>query len=363
MLHVYRQVAGLCRVRAVALAFKRENSDHFPYGSVKLLHQTRLRWLRRWWTIQLRKQPQLAYPSETHDLATSLERNRCRLIHIYFGNNGVFWLPFLRRTQFPTIVSFHGADVQVNPDHSRQLLHEVFLRSRLILTRSESLVKSLTENGCPPEKIVIQRTGIPLDEYSYMERMIPPNGEWKLLQACRLVEKKGLESTIRAFGLFSKRWPNVTLKIAGDGPLRERLNQLIDSLGLGNRILITGFLSPAQLREAYYESHLFLHPSETAADGNREGVPNSLLEAMATGLPSVATYHSGIPEAIEDQKSGLLVPECDSNALAIALARLTEEPGFAKHLGTNGSERVRTKFDLAVQIQRLEEIYLKLLDN
>jgi len=120
-------------------------------------------------------------------------------------------------------------------------------------------------------------------------------------------------------------------------------------------------LPPDRLRELYYECHFFLHPSETAPDGNLEGVPNSLLEAMATGLPSIATYHGGIPEAIEDQKSGILVSESDPKAIAQALLRLADEPSIARELGASGSMKVRTKFDLRRQIESLEEIYLRML--
>jgi colanic acid/amylovoran biosynthesis glycosyltransferase len=363
MLHVYRQVAGLNRVSVTALAFKRENERRFPFQPVRLLHRTRFREFRRWWTIRLRKRPQMAYPSEVRSLKGAIDEIGFGLLHIYFGNNGVFWLPFLRHNQLPVIVSFHGADVQVDlaTTYSRQLLREVFSRCKLLLARSESLAKTMIENGCPPDKIEIQRTGIPLDEYPFVERVVPGDGRWKLLQACRLVEKKGLESTVSAFMEFRARWPDSELTIAGDGPLRERIQRFVDSHGLYRSIRFAGFLPPDRLRDLYYKSHFFLHPSETAPDGNLEGIPNSLLEAMATGLPSIATYHGGIPEAIEDQKSGILVPESDPKAIAQALLRLAGEPSVAQELGANGSMMVRTKFDLRRQIESLEEIYLRML--
>jgi colanic acid/amylovoran biosynthesis glycosyltransferase len=363
MLHVYRQATTLSQVQATAIAFKRENADRFPYESVNLIPRTSLRWFRRWWMIQVRKRPPLAYPSETGALNEALRDCGARLLHIYFGNNGVFWLPFLRQSRVPTIVSFHGADVQVGfkSEQSRRLLREVFSRSARILARSESLADTLRANGCPPEKISIQRTGIPLDQYPYVKRIVPPNGQWRLLQACRLVEKKGLEATLRGFAGFGEHHPEAMLIIAGDGPLKERLEQLAISLGMSKRIIFTGFLTPAKLRELYYQSHLFLHPSETTPDGNREGVPNSLLEAMATGLPSIATNHGGIPEAVEHWKSGLLVPESDPDAISAALEQLTADPQLAASLGKNGANTVRDKFDLAIQVKHLEGIYLEIL--
>jgi colanic acid/amylovoran biosynthesis glycosyltransferase len=363
MLHVYRQVAGLRRVRVNPLAFKRENEDRFPFKPVQILHRTRLREFRRFWSIRILKQPPLAYASEVQSLAQAIDERGCRLLHIYFGNNGVFWLPYLRKSSLPVIVSFHGADVRVDPrsKNSGALLKELFLKSQLLLARSKSLADSLIEIGCPPEKIEIQRTGIPLGEYPFAARRMPEKGQWKLLQACRLVAKKGLESTVAAFAQFRSRWPNSELTIAGDGPMRAPLKRLVDATGLNQSIRFPGFLLPEQLRKLYYESHFFLHPSETALDGNREGIPNSLLEAMATGLPSVATYHGGIPEAIENEKSGMLVPESDGQAIATILFRLTDEPELAQSLGAQGSMVVRARFDLETQIRRLEEIYLRLV--
>src|SRR4030095_8858747 len=114
-----------------------------------------------------------------------------------------------------------------------------------------------------------------------------------------------------------------------------------------------------QLREIYYGSHIFLHSSHTGHDGNQEGIPNSMLEAMASGLPVFATDHGGIPEAIEHGVSGVLVPERDHEKLAAALLDAAKDPGFLSRIARNGAEIVRKNFDLRAQAQRLEEIYLR----
>ncbi|HEY4638488.1 MAG TPA: glycosyltransferase, partial [Candidatus Udaeobacter sp.] len=231
----------------------------------------------------------------------------------------------------------------------------------LVLVRSESLQRALVDLGCDPEKIEIQRTGIPLEEFPFRDRAAPQNGEWRFVQAGRLIEKKGLPVTLRAFSSFSKQHPNATLTIAGEGPLLSELQGSARELGVADRVSFTGFVSQEQLREIYYSSHIFLHPSQTGRDGNQEGIPNSMLEAMATGLPVFATEHGGIPEAIEDGVSGVLVPECDDEALAQALLKAAQDPGFVSRIGHAGADAVKHNFNRVTQVQRLEDVYLRMI--
>jgi glycosyltransferase involved in cell wall biosynthesis len=229
----------------------------------------------------------------------------------------------------------------------------------LVLVRSGSLRRAVIDLGCDPEKIEIQRTGIPLEEFPFRDRTVPKNGEWRFVQAGRLIEKKGLPVTLRAFSTFLKQHPHATLTIAGEGPLLSELQKFARELSIADRVSFTGFLSQEQLREIYYRSHIFLHPSQTGRDGNQEGVPNSMLEAMATGLPVFATEHGGIPEAIKNGVSGVLVPERDDEALSRALLDAPRDPGFLSRIGHAGATAVRKNFDLSMQVQRLEDVYLR----
>jgi colanic acid/amylovoran biosynthesis glycosyltransferase len=359
MLHVYRQVAGLTKVAPTVLTFKRECAAEFPFAPIRFVHRSPFRWIRRIWNVQLRKTPQQAYRDEIESMEALLKADRCQLLHIYFGNNGLFWLPFLRKRRIPALVSFHGADVQVNVDSptAKRWLGDLFAFCGLVLARSESLGSALLGLGCPPEKLRIQRTGIPLDTFRYSARQRPADGAWRLLQACRLVEKKGLELTIRSFSAFLEQYPNANLTIAGDGPLRGPLRELAANLQLGSRIHFPGFVGQADLLTLYQNSHLFLHPSEQTPDGNREGVPNSLLEAMATGLPCIATRHGGIPEAIAHSESGILVPESDLAGVEHWLGRLAADDHFRDSLGKRAAQVIKEKFDLRTQIEKLEMIY------
>src|SRR5262249_9268647 len=146
---------------------------------------------------------------------------------------------------------------------------------------------------------------------------------------------------------------------AGEGPLLAELQNLARELDIEERVSFTGFISQDQLREAYYRSHIFLHPSQTGPDGNHNGIPHSMLEAVATGLPVLPTEHGGIPEAIENGISGVRVPDRDDEALACALINAAQDAAFLSQIAQSGAEAVRKNFDLRQQVQRLGEIYLK----
>jgi colanic acid/amylovoran biosynthesis glycosyltransferase len=363
MLHIYRQITGLKQCAPVVIAQKRENAEHYPFENLHIVPKPRAHFLRRLWFRQLRDQPWKISDREVHTLLAILSKTRARLLHIYFGHIAVHLLPLIRAWKKPSIVSFHGADamVDLNKPAYRSATLEMLDGVTLVLVRSESLRRALVDLGCDPQKIQIQRTGIPLEEFPFRQRTFPRNGEWHFVQAGRLIEKKGLPVTIRAFEVFVRQYPNATLTIAGEGPLLRELETLARELRIAQHVSFTGFLSQERLREIYYRSHIFLHPSQIGRDGNQEGIPNSMLEAMATGLPVFATEHGGIPEAIEHNISGVLVPERDEFALVETLLDAVQDPGVISRIAQAGSDGVRKNFDLSTQAQRLDEIYLKII--
>ena len=331
MLHIYRQITSLTRVSPVVIAQKREEAERFPFDKITVVGKPAMHFARRFWFKQVRAAPWQISRSEVNALIGVLDGARAQLLHIYFGHIAVHLLPLIRAWRKPSVVSFHGADVMVDLEKPayRAATKEMLEAVRLVLVRSESLGRALIEIGCAPQKIRIQRTGIPVDEIPFRARVWPSDGAWRFVQACRLIEKKGLKTSLLAFAKFAARYPQSTFTIAGEGPLRSELEAQARELGLGDKVSFPGFVSQAQLREFFYRSHIFLHPSERGADGNQEGVPNSMLEAMASGLPVFATEHGGIPEAIEHGKSGILVREGDHEALGACLAGGGREPGRA----------------------------------
>ncbi len=361
MLHIYRQIVSLRRVRPIVITQKRENAALFPFDHLTIVKKPATHFLRRIWNKQMLDEPWQLSPGELSTITKLLNAEQARLLHIYFGHIAVHLLPLIRSWPHPSIVSFHGADVMVdmNKPAYRQATMDMLSTIRRVLVRSESLRRAVINLGCDERKIEILRTGIPLDQFSFRERSVPRNGEWRLVQACRLIEKKGLPVTLRAFAIFKKEHPNAVLEMAGEGPLLPSLKNLAAELNLADSVRFRGFLSQEELLEVFYKSHIFVHPSETGRDGNQEGVPNSMLEAMATGLPVFATKHGGIPEAIENGVSGVLVAERDIEGLAEKLLKAAKNPASLGDIALAGADRVTREFDQKKQVQRLEEIYLE----
>jgi len=367
MLHVYRQITGLRQWHAVVFCQKREEATRFPFAEANIVRIPKplTHPLRRIWVKQILHRPVMIYRSEARRIAREIYRVNGQVMHVYFGHIAVHLLPLLRQTPVPIIVSFHGADAMVDMDKAAYHLAtiEVFQRARLILVRSQSLAEQLLRVGCPPEKIRLHRTGIPLDRFEFVPRAFPSSGAWRFFQACRLIPKKGLHTTLRAFALFAECYPKAELVIAGEGPMLEELKTFAAELGVRDRVTFPGFLSQEALRREYYAAHAFVHPSELGMDGNQEGVPNSMLEAMSTGLPVLATHHGGIPEAVDTGVSGFLVSERDHEALGRAMLDLAADPVRYATMGQAASEAVAERFEQKRQIAVLEDCYREALST
>jgi len=146
--------------------------------------------------------------------------------------------------------------------------------------------------------------------------------------------------------------------VVGEGALRGELERLIGELGVGAHVRLLGWRSHDEVIRLCGSAHLMVAPSVTAANGDQEGIPNAVKEAMALGLPVVATRHSGIPELVEDGVSGLLVPERDVDALADRLAYLIDHGDAWATMARAGRAVVEADFDIEKLNDSLERLYL-----
>ena len=364
MQHIYRQVTGLREFRTFIMTKSRENADAFPFPNIEVLPRPRINFLLRFQRKYLQRMEPVFYRGEYDQLEGVLTRRNAQLLHVYFGHTGVHLLPFMRNWSRPSLVSFHGMDIMLRneePGYNHRL-RALLATLPLVLARSESLGSRLMELGCDASKIRINRTGVPMGGFPYLVHSPPADGAWCIIQASRFIEKKGLEITLKAFAEFRKKYPNSELILAGEGPLEGQLKDLARTLGVGGSVHYPGFLNQKQLAAAYRSAHLFLHPSQTTTSGDQEGVPNSMLEAMASGLPVIATLHGGIPEAVHSGYDGLLVPERDTVALANALFEIAEDSVTYETFSRNAAQSVRENFEQGRSIARLEGFYRELIN-
>ena len=372
MQSIYRQITGVQRVRTTVYAQWLENENLFPFERIRLLtkqhHRAKGNFLLRFWYKHIVKQwpppreiNKHVGPCHPWDLVERLQEDKPDLVHVYYGHKAVGYLPMLRDWGGPWIVSFHGVDVAKHLEEGDYLkkLRQVFAEARLVLARSESLLNRLHELGCPPEKLRLNRTPIPMDHLPAFAREVPANGHWRLIQACRLIAKKGIITTLEAMDRVGAIFPGARYILCGSGPMMEEIQAYVKEHALERHAEIRGWMSQEALRAELYQAHVFLHASEQTQENDQEGIPNSMLEAMATGLPVVATLHGGIPEAVTSGYDGLLVPERNAHELSTAITKLLQDHALFAELGHNAATSVRANFGAEQQIAALEDHYLE----
>ena len=210
--------------------------------------------------------------------------------------------------------------------------------------------------GCPEQKIVIQSSAIDCDDIIYQKKKYKFSDPIKILSVGRLVEKKGREDLLRAFSMVIKRFPFAHLTIVGDGPQGKKLRKLIGTLKLQDHVTLYGWATKQEVKKLLSEHHIFVLSSKRARDGNQEGIPNALKEAMAAGLPVVSTRHSGISELIEHEKTGLLVYQGDYLALAQCIIQLIRSPETWEDMTRRARKFVESNYHLPRVIDKLEKL-------
>jgi glycosyltransferase involved in cell wall biosynthesis len=168
----------------------------------------------------------------------------------------------------------------------------------------------------------------------------------------RLVEKKGFEYLIDACALLREDGMPFSCTLVGEGYLKTSLRTRIAELALEDSVLLVPFRPHAELRTYYLRSDVLVAPSVVATDGDRDGLPNVILEAMASGLPVIASDAGSISEAVRDTQTGLLVPQGDARALANALVRVQRDHGLSADMSGRAQEFVRAEFSEEVWLRR-----------
>jgi glycosyltransferase involved in cell wall biosynthesis len=282
------------------------------------------------------------------------EAGRVDHIHAHFVDRAaLIALVVGRLLDRPYSATAHANDIYVRP----VLLSEKLAEAKFVATctkYNERHLRSVLGSGAERTVRCIYH-GLDLPSY---EPSGHPRSRPLLLSIGQLKEKKGLAYLLDACRLLGDRGVDFECEIVGDGPLRTELESRRDALSLGDRVRFLGTLAHDEVIARYADATVFVLPCVTARDGDRDGIPNVILEAMAMGLPVVSTRHSGIPEAVDDGRTGDLVPPEDANALADALARLLADEARRERFGRAGRRRAKEIFDVEVNVQRLLEEFV-----
>ncbi|MEF4003079.1 colanic acid biosynthesis glycosyltransferase WcaL [Escherichia coli] len=220
---------------------------------------------------------------------------------------------------------FHGIDISSREvlNHYTPEYQQLFRRGDLMLPISDLWAGRLQKMGCPREKIAVSRMGVDMTRFSPRPVKAPAT-PLEIISVARLTEKKGLHVAIEACRQLKEQGMAFRYRILGIGPWERRLRTLIEQYQLEDVVEMPGFKPSHEVKAMLDDADVFLLPSVTGTDGDMEGIPVALMEAMAVGIPVVSTLHSGIPELVEADKSGWLVPENDARALAQRLAAFSQ---------------------------------------
>jgi len=287
-------------------------------------------------------------------LALEVRRRGIEHLHAHFATvaAGVARLA-ARLAEVPFSFTAHAKDIfhdTVRPDDLRRKLEAA---AAVITVSDFNLAHLRATFGAAAARVRRIYNGLELERFTYAEPRVRPR---RVVAVGRMVEKKGFEVLLEAAALLSARGVDFTVDLIGGGELEERLRRRIDELGVGRRVRLVGLRPQAEIARAVSEAAVFAAPCVVGRDGNRDGLPTTLLEAMALGTPCVSTNVTGIPEVVRDGETGLLVPQNDAAALAAGLERLLEDPSLRVSLAARARRRIEEDFDARRNSARVRQI-------
>lgn len=301
-----------------------------------------------------------------YQIAPFMGKGDYDVVHCHFGPNGILgvYLKDLGVFTGKVITVFHGYDIsQYIMQHGRDVYKYLFENGDLFLPISNRWKDELIALGCREDKIMVHHMGIATERYDYTQRNTGGGTKIRILSIGRFVEKKGIRYGVEAVGSIVKEYPDIEYTIIGDGPLRDEIESIIDKMNLRETIRLLGWKSQEEILNVLKDSDILLAPSVTSKESDQEGIPVVLMEAMAMGLPVISTYHSGIPELVQDGVSGFLAPEGNVTILTDKLRQCIEDRGLWPSIGNEGRKMIIREYNINNLNDRLVGMYQQLINS
>ncbi|MGB5847628.1 MAG: glycosyltransferase family 4 protein [Ignavibacteriaceae bacterium] len=374
MTFIYRQILGVRNVvnPLVFASHKVENMNLFPFEKIyfKQRNLLKVKTSSLFTKIYgqhklLARKPKISYNQKKY-FVKKMSNDDIKIIHAHFGPSGIEILPVAKHLNIPLIVSFHGYDgsILLKFEDYKKKLKRLFEYSYVIVP-SHYMLEELNEKIGNLNNCSIVNYGIPLDDFRYVERTsvkkkVDSGETLTFLQVSNFVEKKGHFYTVSAFKELLNIYSNAQLILAGEGYLKGEIQELVNNLGLTKKVIFPGAVNHNQVSIFMSKADLFLHHSITSSQGDKEGIPNVIMEAMATGLPCISTKHAGIRELIKDEVNGLLVAERDINGYVRKMKELLEKEN---DFSSQARKTIENDFNLEIQVKKLKKIYSGLINS
>ena len=307
--------------------------------------------------------------NECEKLNKLVKNENATILHFHYGNDAIIYYPFLKQLTVPSIVSFYGYDYSEFPK-SRWGLGKYYLQKYLfpyvtkVIAMSPDMKKDLIQIGCPEKKIIVHYYGTEVRLFN-MKRdyNTRKNGIVNFLIISRLVPKKGHLFLLEAFMKAYKYNTKIRLIICGTGPSYKSISNFI-KVNHMHYVTLYGRIKYASRKHFLLlkNADIFIHPS-LIFSGDKEGIPGTIVEAMAAGLPIISTYHAGIPYVIKHNSTGLLVNSWDTDALTESIVKLASTNKLRKELGLQGQDYALKNLDICEKEKELEFIYESIINS
>jgi colanic acid/amylovoran biosynthesis glycosyltransferase len=302
------------------------------------------------------------YDKSTHnEIVRLLKKEQFDIIYCLYDRIGVIFASLKKQFDITgkLVTCVRGGDICDRVKKKSRQYKTLFQEMDFILPVSYFFKKQLISCGCLKEKIIVHHSAIDVKKFCYIKRNMNPK-VINVVTTARLMWSKGVDIAVKAMAQVCKKYSNVHYIIIGDGKLKNCLKEMIKQLGsrAKKNIKLAGWQKQDDIIKTLSQAHIFLLSSVAA-----EGIPNAIMEAAATGLPIVSTYYGGIPEIVEDNVSGFLVPIENSNSLAKKVEKLVTDPRLRIKMGRKGSDYVLKEHNIFKENEKLYQLFESLLNN